>query len=259
MSGPRVTSGEDSKQDYGTPANLLAAVERRFGRIEFDLAAHAANHKHERYFAPIDLIETFDPKKSDQVAIYESLVAAGGQEDEVRRAVAEAASMAESSGDKVKIRVANHDPNACALNSFAHNWSELSKMDRGAGPSWLLFLNCEFNDCAPWAEKFLMEGRRGATGVLLTPSSLGANWCRDHILGKADVYELNGRLCFDGKNVFPKDCMVSHFWPGMTGARHLWDWKRDKLIMSWALAPAAAEAPIAPPAPIRGERQESLL
>jgi hypothetical protein len=243
MSGPRVTSGEDSRQDYGTPPNLLAAIERRFGRIEFDLAAHAANHKHDRYFAPIDLVETFDPKKSDQIAVYESLVAAGGQEDEVRRAVAQAAADAAAKGDKVTIRVANHDPNAYALNAFAHNWSELSKMDPGAGPSWLLFLNCEFSDCEPWAEKFLMEARRGASGVLLTPSSLGSRWCLRHILGKADIYEMRERPSFDGKFPFPKDCIVTHFWPGMTGARHLWDWKRDKLIYSWAMVAPAISVP----------------
>ena len=36
--------GGNSKQDYGTPPELLAAIERRFGRILLDLAANGENH-----------------------------------------------------------------------------------------------------------------------------------------------------------------------------------------------------------------------
>ena len=41
----------NSKQDYETPDEFIEAVERRFGRIEFDLAAHAKNTKHRRFFS----------------------------------------------------------------------------------------------------------------------------------------------------------------------------------------------------------------
>jgi hypothetical protein len=41
-SGPTVRRGK-SKQDYGTPRDFIRAVERRFGRITFDLAASASN------------------------------------------------------------------------------------------------------------------------------------------------------------------------------------------------------------------------
>jgi len=258
MSGPRVTSGEDSRQDYGTPANLLSAIAHRFDPIQFDLAAHAANHKHARYFAPPELVETFEAGKTVAGDMMDRLTAAGGDRDEVVQAVLVAVEAAEAaSSGKAKVSVKNHDPNAFGFDSFKFDWSSLRTMDPSAGPRWLLFLNCEFSDCEPWAAKFLMEAQRGADGVLLTPAALGSNWCRDHILGKADVYELNGRLCFDGKNVFPKDCMVTHFWPGMTGARHLWDWKRDKLIYSWSKVtePVAAE-----PAPaFHDDRQGRLL
>ena len=40
MSGPRVTSGTESKQDYATPDQLIGIVAKRFGPISFDLAAH---------------------------------------------------------------------------------------------------------------------------------------------------------------------------------------------------------------------------
>ncbi len=41
-----------SKQDYGTPKDLLKAVRRRLGIVDFaiDLAAHEQNHVVERYF-----------------------------------------------------------------------------------------------------------------------------------------------------------------------------------------------------------------
>ena len=39
-----------SKQDYGTSKELIAAIERRFGAINFDLAAHAENTKCKNYY-----------------------------------------------------------------------------------------------------------------------------------------------------------------------------------------------------------------
>jgi hypothetical protein len=56
--GARVSSGKDSKQDYCTPADFMAAVVGRFGPITFDLAARD-------YFAPCTGPEgplPFDPK-----------------------------------------------------------------------------------------------------------------------------------------------------------------------------------------------------
>lgn len=40
--GPTINRG-GSKQDYGTPRDFLDAVERKFGKIAFDLAAHKRN------------------------------------------------------------------------------------------------------------------------------------------------------------------------------------------------------------------------
>jgi phage N-6-adenine-methyltransferase len=48
--GARLSTGADSIQDYATPANFIAAVERRFGPIVFDLAADASNAKAREYF-----------------------------------------------------------------------------------------------------------------------------------------------------------------------------------------------------------------
>jgi len=41
-----------SKQDYSTPRPFLDAVERRFGPIRWDLAAHSRNHVVADYYGP---------------------------------------------------------------------------------------------------------------------------------------------------------------------------------------------------------------
>lgn len=43
-----------TKQDYGTPRAFIRAVERRFGPIVHDLAAHAENAKHASYYTEAD-------------------------------------------------------------------------------------------------------------------------------------------------------------------------------------------------------------
>ena len=139
MSGPRVTSGTESKQDYATPDQLIGIVAKRFGPISFDLAAHSGNKKHPRYFAP-------------------------------------------------------------------------------------------------WADRCLSEMRDGANITLLTPMTT-ANWFRDNIAGEADAYPLSGRLSFDGKNVFPKDCLVSRYSPDSNGDFFLWDWQKDVILRKWIRDP----------------------
>jgi phage N-6-adenine-methyltransferase len=47
--GPTIQRGR-SKQDYGTPGEFIRAVEKRFGKIEFDLAASPENAKAERFY-----------------------------------------------------------------------------------------------------------------------------------------------------------------------------------------------------------------
>lgn len=48
----RISTGANSKQDYQTPKELIAACEQRFGKIGVDLAAHKDNHVVDRYIAP---------------------------------------------------------------------------------------------------------------------------------------------------------------------------------------------------------------
>lgn len=70
--------------------------------------------------------------------------------------------------------------------------------------------------------------------LLLTPASVGTNWFRDEICDMADVYLLNGRLSFDGKNLYPKDCMLAHFYyHKSTRDICIWNWKKDKIEQKW--------------------------
>ena len=51
--GPTISRGT-SRQDWETPTELIEAVEARFGRITFDLAAEGDNAKHASHFKPAD-------------------------------------------------------------------------------------------------------------------------------------------------------------------------------------------------------------
>lgn len=223
MSGPRVTSGYDSQQDCATPDDFMAAVQMKFGPISFDLAAHAGNKKHARYFAPTEFVTKFE----SPTQIPAELVPPGVS---LVRKTKKGTFLYEK-------RVKNEDTDCYAMDAFAHDWSELSRKfgsEHSTGNA-LLWLNCEFSDIDPWASRCLAEMRRGASGLFLTPLNT-ANWYRDNIAGKMDVWELGGRLCFDGRNVYPKDCMLSHFHPGAKGRRLLWEWRKDVVHTAWKLA-----------------------
>lgn len=46
----RMSSGGDSKQDYGTPKDFMRVVGWKFGKISFDLAASSENAKADKFF-----------------------------------------------------------------------------------------------------------------------------------------------------------------------------------------------------------------
>lgn len=162
--GPRVSSGPGSKQDYATPLDFIAAVERRFGSITFDLAAHSENTKAANWYGP------------------------GGEQ----------------------------------LDSFAADWQLPG----------LLWLNPPFSGIAPWAAKCAREAAVVATIAMLVPASVGSNWFRDHVAPHADVYLLNGRISFDGKNLFPKDCLLAHY-HGARPTMRIWSWRADEVLEPW--------------------------
>lgn len=153
MSGAGFNRGA-SRQDYATPPDFMAAVTKRFGEIDVDLAASRENAKAFRFIT----------------------------ED---------------------------------MDSLQEPWH-----NHGG----LLWLNPPFDDIAPWAAKCASEAELGARILFLTPASVGANWFAQHVHGRAHVIALNGRMSFDGKAPYPKDCILSVFGFGVNGFS-VWRWK----------------------------------
>lgn len=87
-----------------------------------------------------------------------------------------------------------------------------------------LWLNPPFGNIAPWAEKCRKESIEGARILFLVPASVGSNWFQEYVHGWARVYFLNPRLCFDGKNPFPKDMILANYGIGNQGYE-CWRWK----------------------------------
>lgn len=82
------------------------------------------------------------------------------------------------------------------------------------------WLNPPYGDIATWARK---AAESGARVLMLVPAAVGSNWFRDYVHGHARVYALNGRLSFDGKNPYPKDCMLCDY--GDEPGLEIWSWR----------------------------------
>lgn len=107
--------------------------------------------------------------------------------------------------------------------SLSMSWGALAR-----GRSDMLWLNPPFSDIAPWARKCAQEGMSGAPILLLTPASIGSNWFREHVFGKAAVFALNGRITFTGATQpYPKDCIISAFGLQMGPGFSVWQWGKD--------------------------------
>lgn len=102
-------------------------------------------------------------------------------------------------------------------------------------PTGVLWLNPEFANIAPYAEKCFEESKtRHGLILLLTPASIGTQWYANHVKGKAFTLGLEQRLPFEGMPVnvktgkvdgYPKDLMLSVFGYGMHG-HDTWSWAR---------------------------------
>lgn len=145
-----------SKQDYGTPWDVIRAIERDFGTIDVDLAARADNAKAPVFITP--------------------------EED-----------------------------------SLSVPWAARFSGKFG-------FLNPEYADIAPWAAKCAIESAGMRIG-LLVPASIGSNWFRDHVHGKAAVLGVAPRITFEGcADPYPKDIILALYGFGNVGF-DLWRWK----------------------------------
>lgn len=170
MSGPRITTGKDSRQDYSTPEDFIDVVRRRFGPPVLDLAASADNAKAPVWFGP------------------------GGVHED----------------------------------ALAVPWSPSPSPEKV--PDGLRWLNPPFANIAPWARKCISAAECGAEILLLVPAAVGSNWFADYVAGHAMVYLLNGRLCFDGKNVYTKDCLLAHYRPSGACGICIWKWRTEAIV-----------------------------
>lgn len=101
-----------------------------------------------------------------------------------------------------------------------------------------LWLNPPFGNIAPWAQKCADTAGRSASHFFwpfgwpnrriyfLVPAAVGSNWFAAHVHERARVYFLNGRLSFDGKNPYPKDCILAVY-DGCAYGYQVWDWRKD--------------------------------
>lgn len=102
------------------------------------------------------------------------------------------------------------DKDAYGYDAFAHDWADLSlRLDPG-----VLWLNPPFNRIGPWAQRCMLSQdrlRQGSRILLLAPAAVGSNWFDDYCFDIGNVNFLKGRLSFDGKSPFPKDCMIVEY------------------------------------------------
>lgn len=166
---PRQKPGR-SRQCYVTPVEFMQAVESRFGRIDFDLAATRINAKAPHFYT------------AQQNALRYPWIASD------RR----------------------------CQSSRTHFW-----------------LNPPYRHITPWVRRATEEQRRLSSGwfLVLLPASVGSNWFRKYVFNFASVYFLEGRICFNKRQPYPKDCMLLQYRnPRKDLLINIWDWKRDKLF-----------------------------
>jgi phage N-6-adenine-methyltransferase len=96
----------------------------------------------------------------------------------------------------------------------------------------VLWLNPEFGNLRPWAQKCLSSSGPGRTIIMLTPFTT-ANWAVEYVWGKAYVIGLSGRVRFVGhKQGYPKDLMLSVYGMGCVGFE-VWDWRKEARREMW--------------------------
>lgn len=96
--------------------------------------------------------------------------------------------------------------------------------------SWITggwcWLNPPYDHIGKWAKKAYTESVLGTKIVMLVPASVGANWFRDYVDGKAEIRFLNGRLTFVGHtSPYPKDLMLCIYENGRTPGMIIWPWR----------------------------------
>lgn len=115
------------------------------------------------------------------------------------------------------------------FDALTKNWAGVGAMMEKANP--LLWLNPEFANIAPWAQKCAEEREQGAEILLLVPQG-SQNWYWNWVQPYADVYWV-GRMKFVGHTTaYPKDLILAHYHKHSIGALTdlhpvRWRWQDD--------------------------------
>ncbi len=94
------------------------------------------------------------------------------------------------------------------------------------GYSWL---NPEYANIGPWAERCVTESAKGLHVLMLAPAAVGSEWFNAHVRPNAYVFELTPRLKFVGHaHAYPKDLILACFGPERFVGRASWRWKTGR-------------------------------
>ena len=128
--------------------------------------------------------------------------------------------------DHFRIAEFSLDAAASPLNAVAPTF--YTEADNGLIQPWTSWTWCNppFSTIGPWAEKAWDETYLGVSSMLLLPASVGSNWWKDYVDGKAHVVFLNGRITFVGATTpYPKDCALLIYNPQIRGGYSIWTWR----------------------------------
>jgi len=130
--------------------------------------------------------------------------------------------------------LAAHEGNAKHANFYSVADDTLVQCWSERHPSGNLWLNPEYGNIAPYAQKCAYESaRRHGFIFMLTPASIGTDWFAEHTKGKAVVLGLSPRIPFEGTAInpktgkpdgYPKDLMLAVYGYGLSGF-DTWRWK----------------------------------
>ena len=110
---------------------------------------------------------------------------------------------------------------AADINNSKVEGCYLTEEDNALEMEWVYGLKCWLNppysDPAPWVKKAYEESLKGATVVCLLPADISTAWFHDWVIGKAEIWLIQGRIQFDGdKKGSPKfGSMVAIYSPGL--------------------------------------------
>lgn len=109
------------------------------------------------------------------------------------------------------------------LNAFSHEDMDSLQAHWPGRAEGLCWLNPPFGNIAKWAKKAAESRSRIA---MLVPASIGSNWFRGHVHGKAYVLALNPRVTFVGHSAaYPKDLILCVYGHGLAGF-DVWEWRK---------------------------------